>query len=245
MKIVAALACRSNSSRLYGKPLQILGNLNVLEYIIKRLKEQSKIDNIVLAISEHVGNEAYAPVAKKNGIDYLFGDDLDVTGRLIKAAEMVNADCIFRITTESPFCYYEGINDAVTSHQATGADYTTYAKLPDGVTFELISLRALKISHNVHNSTPYRNEMVSLFIMEEPALFKFNILAIDKKWERPDYRLTIDYPEDLILCRKIISHFGEEKPIDYKDLMVFLDNSPELRSLVHEITDPGYLKPNF
>ena len=52
MKIIATLACRNNSKRLYGKPLQLLENYSVLEFMVNRLKEQKKIADIVLAISE-------------------------------------------------------------------------------------------------------------------------------------------------------------------------------------------------
>ena len=43
MKIVATLACRNNSRRLYGKPLQLLETMTVLEYIINNLKKRSEI----------------------------------------------------------------------------------------------------------------------------------------------------------------------------------------------------------
>jgi spore coat polysaccharide biosynthesis protein SpsF (cytidylyltransferase family) len=71
-----------------------------------------------------------------------------------------------------------------------------------------------------------------------------NILQIEDKWQRPDYRLTIDFPEDLIFFRKIIRHFGgDDKYIPYKDLISFLDVNPKLRKMVENITDENYIKP--
>ena len=71
-----------------------------------------------------------------------------------------------------------------------------------------------------------------------------NILQIEDKWQRPDYRLTIDFPEDLIFFRKIIRHFGgDDKYIPYKDLISFLDVNPKLRKMVEYITDENYIKP--
>ena len=52
MKVIACIACRNNSRRLYGKPLQLLENFSVLEYIINNLKQRTEIADIVLAISE-------------------------------------------------------------------------------------------------------------------------------------------------------------------------------------------------
>ena len=109
--------------------------------------------------------------------------------------------------------------------------------------FELIKLDALRISHE-KGEYKHRSELVSLYINEHPEQFKKNILQVDKEWQRPDYRLTIDFPEDLILCRKIFRHFGgDSKYISYQELIKFLDVHPELRSMVDNITDESYIKP--
>lgn len=243
MKIIATLACRNNSRRLYGKPIQLLENITVLDYIINNLKQRSEIHAIVLAISELRGNEVFIDFAEKHGIKYIFGDDRDVLSRLIKACEIENGDTIYRVTTESPFAYLEGIPDAINSHLILNSDYTAFGNLPDGVMFELINLEALKQSHR-DGDYRHRSELVSLYINENPNLFKIHILQIDKQWQRPNYRLTIDFPEDLILCRKIIRNFnGDNEYIPYKNLIAFLDDNPQLRKLVDNITDENYIKP--
>jgi spore coat polysaccharide biosynthesis protein SpsF len=243
MKIIATLACRNNSKRLYGKPLQLLENFSVLEYMVNRIREHKEINDIVLAISEVKGNEAFIELAERNNIKYIVGDDRDVLGRLIKACEFAGGDTVYRVTTESPFSYLEELESAIKSHKESNADYTAHAKLPDGVLFELIKLDALKLSHK-NGEYKHRSELVNLYIEEHPEIFKKNILQIDEKWQRPDYRLTIDFPEDLIFCRKIIRHFGgDDKYIPYKELITFLDNNPQLRTMVENITDDNYIKP--
>ena len=52
---MAALACRNNGSRLYGKPLQNLHTeqpVTILEQIVASLKSIREIDDIVLGISQ-------------------------------------------------------------------------------------------------------------------------------------------------------------------------------------------------
>ena len=54
-KLVAILACRNNSSRLYAKPLQFLDidkKFTVIDHIIKNLKKIKIINEIVLAIAD-------------------------------------------------------------------------------------------------------------------------------------------------------------------------------------------------
>lgn len=243
MKLVATLACRNNSRRLYGKPLQLLENVTVLEYIVNNLKARKEIHAIVLAISEARGNEAFIDIAEKNKIAYVLGDDRDVLNRLIRACEAGGGDTVYRVTTESPFGYTEGLPEAIESHIKEKADYTAHGNLPDGVMFELINLEALKQSH-ANGEYRHRSELVSLYINEHPEIFKKNILQIEKEWQRPGYRLTIDFPEDLIFCRKIIRHFnGDANYIPYRNLISFLDANPELRNLVENITDENYIKP--
>ncbi|MES2330076.1 MAG: acylneuraminate cytidylyltransferase [Bacteroidota bacterium] len=240
-KLVATLACRNNSRRLYAKPLQLMGSESVIEYMIRNLKKHSAIDEIVLAISNLKGNEMYADIAEKHGIQYIFGDDTDVLGRLITACEKGGGDMVFRVTTESPFTYLEGLENALLSHKEKKADYTTIAQLPDGVAFELLSLQALKDSHE-KGEARHRSELCSLYLNEHRAGYVFNILDIEKELQRPDYRLTIDYPEDLILCRKIIDHFGDREPISYKDLIQFMDQHPAILSIVNNLTDASYVR---
>lgn len=240
-KVVATLACRSNSKRLYAKPLQMLGSESVVEYMIHNLKANSFINEIVLAISNTKVNEIYADIAEKHGLKYIFGDDTDVLGRLIAACDLVNGDIVYRVTTESPFTYLEGIETALRSHNEKNADYTTFAQLPDGVAFELINLAVLKEAHQ-KGEKRHRSELCSLYLNEYRERFNFNILTIDKEWERPDYRLTIDFPEDLILCRKIINHFGDKEPFSYNQMISFLDNNPNIRSIVDNLTNESYVR---
>ena len=243
MKIVAAIACRNNSTRLYGKPLQILKTTTILDYIINNLKECQEINSIVLAISEIKGNEPFIEYAEKNSIKYVIGDDSDVLGRIISACDLVKGEIVFRITSESPFFYKEGINNAIKSHIKSNADYTAHAKLPDGCMFELININALKISH-LKGSKKHKSELVSLYINENSKSFRLNIIEVDKSLQRPNYRLTIDYPEDLILAREIFNYFESDKEhVPIRKIIKLLDKRPKLRSLVDNLVESNYVKP--
>lgn len=235
MKLIATLACRNNSSRLYGKPLQTLMQHTVLAYMVHRLRERPEVHDIVLAISETTPNRVFVEVAETLGVKYVLGDDKDVLDRLIKACEYAGGDTVYRVTTESPFTILEKLPEAVASHQVTGADYTFYADLPDGVTFELVNLEAFQRSHRL-GSSKHRSELCVLYMLENPEQFHINKLRLAPEWERPHYRLTIDYPEDLILCRRVVQHFGgDDKYIPYEDMIRFIDSRPDLQELVTDL----------
>ena len=60
-KLIAAIACRNQGSRLYGKPLQNLDvekGIKIIDHIIDHLKETNIIDNIVLGMLR-IENEIY------------------------------------------------------------------------------------------------------------------------------------------------------------------------------------------
>ncbi len=240
MKLVAALACRVNSKRLYAKPLQLLGESSILELIIEKLRKCPLIDEIVLAISDRDENNIFEDIAKKLDIPFVRGSDQDVLKRLIDACELVDGDQVFRVTTESPFFYLEGLESAVKSHNALRADYSTYGKLPDGSSFEIISLTALKKSHE-EGEDRHRSELCTLYMNENPDKFSFNILTPPLEVQRPDYRLTIDYPEDLILCRKVYALLdGEVNQLS--NIIKLLDNNKQLVESVSNLTDDAYIK---
>ena len=72
-KVVAVLACRIGSGRLFAKPLQPVGDRTILELIISQLKTSSILDEIILAISENPGNEVFENLAKeKNWFRFSF-----------------------------------------------------------------------------------------------------------------------------------------------------------------------------
>ncbi len=245
MRTIATLACRNNSTRLYGKPMQYLENKTVLEYICKRIEPH--VAEIVLAISEADGNECFESEAKRLGVKFVIGDDQDVLKRLINACELAEGDTVFRVTTESPFCYTEGIKGAIESHESKKADYTTIGKLPDGCGFELISLSSLRESHE-KGKDHHRSELcehATLYINENQDKFKMNILSCPENLLRPGYRLTIDYPEDLILCRKVIRHFKGDKDagLSLAGIIKLLDGREDLRNMVKNIEDENYIKP--
>ena len=91
-RIAAVIACRVESGRLFGKPIQNLSNFTILDFLINQIKTSNKISEVVLAVSENQGNQIFIDYAKKNNLKFVIGDDRDVLQRLIKGAELVDAN---------------------------------------------------------------------------------------------------------------------------------------------------------
>jgi spore coat polysaccharide biosynthesis protein SpsF len=241
-KLVAALACRVKSSRLYAKPLQNLDidkQRTILDYILSCLKEEACIEEIVLGISRGEENAVFIDYAKKNNLPYIIGDENDVLMRLIQCGVESKATDIFRITPESPYTYYEAVENAWIEHISGDYDATFLDEVPDGSGFEIFKLNALQFSH--HNGDErHRSELCSLYIRENREIFNINQIDVSKKMKRTDLRLTVDYPEDLILCRSIYTHFKDRFPnIPLNEIILYLDENPYLKALVQKYVEDG------
>lgn len=238
-KIVAVIACRVNSNRLFAKPLQNLGKNSILFHIIQQIKQSRSIDDVVLAISENPGNEAFTEFAKNNHLKFIFGDDEDVLSRLIKGAKFSNADIVFRCTSENPFLYWEKIDELASNHIKGKYDYSCFENLPLGSGFELITVPALEISHK-KGKRRHRSELCTLYINENKKKFRILSLKPEKKNQRPEIRLTVDTPQDLFVARIIYNSLKKKtKFIKLEDIIKFLDKNPSVSKISSEI------KPEF
>ena len=242
--MVAVLACRAEGSRLFGKPLQNLDpirGITILDQIISTCQKLRAISKIVLAVSQGSANEAFHEVAKRHGIDSISGDPKDVLLRLIQGCRRAGGTDVFRVTTESPYMYHEAVEEAWERHVQNGNDVTAVDGLPEGAHFEIYTLRALEESHKLGDSR-HRSELCSLYIREHRSDFKVEAIPVPKVVCRPELRLTVDYPEDLALCRSVYLALQQHAPlVPVAEIIRFLDANPQVRALAEPYAKPEWL----
>ena len=132
------IACRVNSTRLFGKPLQKIGEYTILEHLTNQIRKSKIISEIVLAISKNPGNEVFIDFAKEHKLKFVLGDEKDVLKRLIQGARSVNADIVLRISPENPFIFWEGIDTVLRKHISRKYDFSLVVSVPLGSGFEVI-----------------------------------------------------------------------------------------------------------
>lgn len=238
--LAAILACRNQSSRMYAKPLQNLdveNRVSILDYLVAQLKMRTDIEAIVLAISDREENIIYKKKSKEYDIPYILGDERDMLGRLIKGAQLVGADTVFRVTTESPFQYLDNLAEVFAQHLGGDLDFSVTKELPGGAYFQLIKTEALKRCWN-EGGEPYRNEYCTKYIFDNREKFKIKEHAAPPGLGRQaDIRLTVDWPEDLIVARKVYKGAGlhPSKPFDLLAAIQFLDEHPRIKAVNNRI----------
>lgn len=242
-KLVAALACRNNGSRMFGKPLQNLDEkegIKIIDNLIDCLKSINEIDEVVLGIAEGVENDIFKVIAEEKKLQYIVGDEKDVLGRLIKCGEKSNATDIFRTTSENPFLYHQSVKTLWDQYIKNDYDAIFQDDIVDGCGYEIISLKALQDSHS-NGQEKHRSEFCTLYIRENKHLFNIKKIKPKSKYIRKDLRLTVDNPEDLIVCRQLYMKFKDQAPLfNLDDLILFLDDNPNLKSLILPYVEKGY-----
>lgn len=244
-KLVAALACRAGGARLYGKPLQRLGGgVTILDQILNTVDAVPCIDTAVLGISEGKENDVFEDIAAARGIGFIRGDQKDVLMRLIQCGRKGGATDVFRVTTECPFLWSEPIEAAWVEHVENKYDITAADGAPEGVNFEIYSMGALTKCHE-RGDESHRSEFCSLYAREHMDEFRVNVLRPEPDLDRLDLRLTVDNPEDLVVCRRIFEAFTAEAPlIPITTIVRFLDDNPHLKQLVAPFVEPHRIWPD-
>ena len=232
-KLIAAFACRAGGTRLYGKPLQNLEpDHTILDHIIEATKASKDINEIVLGISEGVENQIFIEIALRHNVNYIIGGEKNVLWRLVQCGRSAAATDIFRITTECPFTVWELLPTAWKRHVEEKNDITITDYLPQGVNFEIYSQDAIERIHREGNNEE-RSEYCSAYPRRKPGRFRIGMLEPDEAWKRTDLRLTVDYPEDLILCRNTYMALKKYAPqIPIEKILQYVDSEPGLKELV-------------
>jgi spore coat polysaccharide biosynthesis protein SpsF len=207
-----------------------VGDRSILDRIVNQLRGVSMIDDIVLAVADTPSKEAFKHYASSRGIPVVVGPERDVLRRVIKAGEWADADHIVRVTTENPFIFTDNLSDLIGEHVRVGADLSTTTLLPLGCAAEVVKFDALQRSHQ-QGSRRHRSELVTSYIYDHKDSFELEIAKPPEVLRRPELRLTVDYPEDLVVVRAVERKLHSNGDWCLHDVIRVLDENPELKKI--------------
>src|SRR4030042_6400965 len=197
MGIVAVLVARMTSSRLPGKPMLPLAGKTNLERHFERVMKVRGIDDIYLATSRAPENHLLAEEARRLGMKVYAGAEEDIVERFVSVGGQAGAEALGRIGCDKPLFCYELLQANITGYR--GEDYIYLAAgATSGVTHEILSLPALKEVHRHYHGTA-----IAQYIREHPHRFNLRVVSIADTYYRPEYRLSLDTPEDYRLLGAI------------------------------------------
>ena len=232
-KVVAIIQARMGSTRLPGKVMLPIVGKPMLWHIIERVKRCKNVDSIVVATTIRQEDKMIINLAEKCSVETFIGKENDVLDRYYQAAKKFSADIVVRITADCPLINPPTIDKMVDLCLKENAEYICghpdYPSIEQGI--GVISFSALEKLKTLANKE-YQKEHVTIFIKENPELFKIVANISKNIFQRKDMRLTVDTKEDLRLMRVIYNRlYKKNEIINLEDVVRLLENNPKLKEI--------------
>jgi spore coat polysaccharide biosynthesis protein SpsF len=234
LRIVAVIQARMGSTRLPGKVLKPIAGKPLLWHIVHRLKRSQLIEQIAVATSTNPRDDAIVEWAKDNNVACIRGPEDNVLARFARAAEILDADVIVRVSSDAPFIDAGFVDHLITSLLEQNGDYVL---LEDGAEtahegVDPFTRRALDRLMMDAGSDPAAREHVTGYFKLHPDFVRVARAPAYPELAREGARLTIDTPDDLTfvetLHERLDAKAGEAS---LSDLLLLLEREPGLRAM--------------
>lgn len=243
-KIVATIEARMTSSRLPGKVLLPAGNKPMLAHLVDRLRHVESIHSIVLATTVNNTDDCLETFAKEEDIACFRGSEEDVMGRVIGAADSVNAEIVVEITGDCPIIDPLIVEQTIQMFLHNSCDFASNSLVrsyPDGMDTQVFPSEILKRSAALTRD-PLDHEHVTLHICKHPELFRHICLVASPDLCWPELGLTLDEPKDYELLKNLIEYFGPTRPcFSCREVIALLKTKPEWVAINQVVQRKGAL----
>ena len=223
---------RSSSTRLPNKIYKkIYKNYSVLEFLLYRFQNPKNIHKLIIGTTKKDLKKIRKIAAKYNFIVET-GSENNVLSRFYKIAKKYKLDVIIRVNADSPLLSKKIIEKYIRIFlKNKNIDYLTNIlkpTFPHGSAIEIFKFNVLqKAFRNAKNKDEI--EHVTPYIYKNKN--KFSILNIKLKKNYSKYRLSIDYPEDLNLLRKIIPKSKLGINLTFMDAIKIIKKYPKIKKI--------------
>ena len=164
--VVAIVQARMTSTRLPGKVLKEICGQPALQQMLQRVRKSISIQTIVVATTTNKEDDPIVHLCDSLGVHTFRGDEFDVLGRYLAAAQEAKAKSIVRLTGDCPMIDPMVIDEVVWKYLNGSFDYVSNCNVrtfPDGLDVEVFSYEAL--AEAAHYAVePFSREHVTPYI---------------------------------------------------------------------------------
>jgi len=224
------------SSRLPGKVLMDICGRPALSRLVARLRSVDLLDDIVLATTTAPADDALEAWAKTEGVACYRGSEDDVLQRVVEAQLSLGGELVVEVTGDCTLLPPDVITLGIETFHANDADVVSNCgpvqTFPMGADVQVFPLALLaEVADRVDD--PAVREHVSLHFYDNPDRYRILNIVAPPCWHRPDWRLQLDYEEDLALIRAV---YGELEPchgpvFGLPEIVALLETRPDLIAL--------------
>src|SRR5579863_9812591 len=222
------------STRLPGKVLKPIAGRPLLWHIVHRLKASRLIEEIAIATTVNPLDEAIVEFGAAHSIAVVRGPEKDVLARFARAAEILDADIIVRVSSDAPFLDAGFIDHLIASMIEQGGDYVLMEEgVPcahEGV--DPLTRRGLDKLMMDAGTDPAAREHVTGYFKLHPDFVPIARAGAYPPLAREGGRLTIDTPDDLAFVEAVHDRLqAQAGEASLADLLLLLEREPELRRI--------------
>lgn len=229
--IIVIIQARMGSSRLPGKVLMPLYNKPVLQYVVERSQKILGVDEVIVATSTLIGDDPIEVWCRENGITCFRGSEEDVLSRYYECASQFQPQYVIRVTADCPYVDYDmgsGIVQQMMNHPSDIVKVE--GDLPRGLVIEMLSYRALSYIYE-HGHEHRHREHVTYYAYEYPEQFTATIYKAKEEICKPEFRITLDTPEDYQLCQAVSEHYLGDVEVSSAQVVQYLRVNPKIARL--------------
>ena len=215
------------SSRLPKKVLLDIKGKQYLVHMIERLKLAKKPSEIVLCTSWLKEDDLLIDIAKEQNIKYYRGHPDDVMLRICNAAKQQDADVICSTTGDNAFTDPIIMDNMINFFEEKNADFVFCKDLPIGIQTYIIRTNTMEDA--IKRKDAFDTEIWGGYL-NKPEIYRvFNYEINNPLYKHPEWRLTLDYPEDFELFVKIFDELYKEGEIfTFHEIMTLLKEKPDV-----------------
>ena len=251
MNIDIIIEARLSSTRLPGKVLRSINGFKMLELQLLRLSRSRNASRIIVASGDSECDDPIEALCKKLGVECFRGSENDVVERLYQCTQFYETDIIVEITGDNPlsdsrivdFCITEFLNEPQLDFMSTDLGWYNpiYKKeYPIGLSVKMFSKQVMDRIHNEASISMDREHVVN-YILQNTDEFSIGGFSCLQGLNRPDLRLTVDYPEDFELISHIYNFFkGRETSVSGVEICAYLDNHPTVSNINSQVKQKNY-----
>ena len=236
------ILARLDNTRLPSKHLQLIGDVPMILKLVKRLSMAKKFRKIIVCTTTDHSDDQLVEILEKESILYFRGDVNDTIKRLLDAANHFGTDLIVNVEGDKIYTdplFVDKIVDELQNNHVdfvigndSPNEFNPFNHLIHGVIPAGIRKTCLE---KVYNSKITNNTDTGYHeFFTKSDLISKKYIIIDEL-SKKDIRLTVDYPEDLELAKKIFQELGDH--FHYYDILELIKKNPMLLKITQKIID--------
>jgi|GEM_PF-6254798 spore coat polysaccharide biosynthesis protein SpsF len=209
------ITARMKSTRLPKKALIDVNGQSLLAYQVERLRSVTDIP-IIICTSDNAQDDPLEDFSAMIGCAIFRGSEEDVLDRYLQCSAMHEIDRMYITYADEPFTDIDLLMATFDMLDSREKIWVRNDNYPDGVFGYGFTRLALELVNTMKTSE--ENEVWGDMVSKLPiTIIRNSPPYITDKFA---YRLTVDYPEDLVAMKRLMDELGERyKTIDVPDLL--------------------------